>query len=333
MKKSTKKLLLALELLLILLLAIGAILYQRYSQEQDTASLSTEDQKRRYMPSVSYQGDLYPLKRNLSSLLLIGTDNTLDDGKQAVSERYHYNNNLADFLVILVFDNSAKTVTPFQICRDTMCEVSRVDTAGMPIDSAVMQITRAHAYGKGKADSAELTRAAVENLLFGIPIDNYLRFTMDAVPLLNDLVGGVTVRLESDVPALGPEYVKGNVITLKGQDALRFVRYRNTELMDSNLTRMANHRLYLEGFTAAARKTAAKDPELAVKTFQTLDPFLCTDLSVERVQDIVDRLVNYEILPVVTPAGEYDHKEGETYPGFYVDEASLWSCVKSTFCA
>ena len=155
---------------------------------------------------------------------------------------------------------------------------------------------------------------------------------MDAVPLINDLVGGVTVTLENDIPALGKAYVKGAQINLKGKDALRFVRYRDTSLMDSNLSRMSNQRLYMNGFTSAAREAAGKDPDLAVKAFKLVTPFIHTDLTVDHVQRIVDDLLAYELLPFVTPDGEYDFKEGERFPGFYVDETSLWSCVQSTFC-
>ncbi len=41
--------------------------------------------------------------------------------------------------------------------------------------------------------------------------------TMDVVPILNDSVGGVTVRLTEDLPALGEEFVKDAEITLHGQ--------------------------------------------------------------------------------------------------------------------
>lgn len=332
MRKNKKRLLLTLELLIVLSLLGGVFLFQRQIKERDTASLSAAEQSRRFMPSISWQGQSYPLRRNMNALLLIGTDTSEEQAKQAVSDRYFFNRSLADFLVVLVFDNVNKTVTPFQICRDTMCEVSRVNISGQPIDSAVMQITLAHSYGKGGTDSAVNTRNTVENLLFQIPIDHYLRFTMDAVPLLNDLVGGVTVTLPNDIPSLGAEFVAGNVVLLKGQTALRFVRYRDKEQLDSNLQRMANHRAYIEGFTTAARTAAEKDGDLAVKIFRQLEPFLCTDLSVENVQSIVDRLVEYEILPVVTPDGYYAYMEGELYPGFYVDEESLFSCVRTVFC-
>ena len=332
MKKKTNRILLVLLILLVCVMGIGLWLAQQHARREDMSKTSEEDLARRYRPSVMYQNQSYPLKRNLSSVLLIGTDNYVDDPDQIIDDNYYHNFNYADFLVILVFDHSAKTVTPFQINRDTMCEVTRVNIENQPLVSRIMQITLSHSYGSGKEDSCINTRNCVEKLLFEVPIDNFFAFTMDAVPLINDLIGGVTVTLESDIPSLGSKYVSGATVTLMGKNALSFVRYRDRSRIDGNLTRMTNQRLYIDGFTAAAREAAAKDSELAVKAVKLADRFLCTDLTVDRVQRMVDDLLTYELLPFITPDGEYDHKEGERFVGFYVDEDSLWSCVHATFC-
>lgn len=323
MKKNRKLLLLALELLGAAAILLGVFYFQRRAEDQDASLVTTDDIARRYRPTLSYHGQSYPLKRNTSSLLLIGTDNFVGDGKQY--EGLPYNFNLADFLVVLVFDHSAKTVTPFQICRDTMCEVP-VTSGG----TRRMQITLAHTYGSGRADSCENVKKAVEDLLYGVPVDSYLSFTMDTVPYVNDLVGGVTITLEDDLPALGPEYVKGASITLRGTSALRFVRYRDTDLLDDNLRRMSHHRLYLTAFTDAARATAAKDSEFVTRVFKAVEKFICTNLSMEQVSDMLNNLNEYEILPAVVPDGEY--VMGKEFAEYIVDEMSLWDCVRMVFC-
>ena len=330
MKKSTKRLLLILDAVLVLALIAGVWLYQRRSAEKERQAIGEEDLSRRYARSVTINGESVPLRRRLSALLLIGTDNFIDDAKQNEIEAF-YNNNLSDFLVVLVFDHAAKTVTPFQINRDTMCDVPWLSVNGLVGGTEFQQITFAHTYGTGKEDSCVNTRNAVSSLLYGVPIDNFFSFTMDAGPLMNDAVGGVTVTLDEDIPALGPEYVRGASVTLRGQDALRFVRWRDTEKLDSNQPRMARHRLYLQAFTDAARKAMSADEDLATKLFKAAEPFLCTDLTVEQIADISAALRDYTVLPVVTPNGQY--VMGEDYAEFYLDEASLAECVKSAFCS
>jgi anionic cell wall polymer biosynthesis LytR-Cps2A-Psr (LCP) family protein len=322
--KMKKLLIIFLEVILILCVVAGVFYFQKRAAEQDRQLVSAEDAEKRYRPSISYQGQDYPLKRNMSSVLLIGTDKIEGDGKP-VDDDLTYNFNLADFIVVLVFDHSNKTVTPFQVCRDSMCDVDTLRGLRR------MQITLAHTMGNGKEESCITVKKALERLIYGVPIDNYVSFTMDAVPLLNDMVGGVTVTLEDDIPQLGIKYRKGESVTLRGKQALKFIRYRDTSLLDDNLRRMGHHRLYLYAFTEAARSALSQDQDLAVKAFKRVDPFLCTDLSVDDVSKIVDNLCNYEILPVVTPTGVYT--EGERFAEYILDETALWDCVHSVFCS
>ena len=323
-KKKGKTLIIILILLVLAIVFAAYYAVQKSAREQDASLVSPEDAARRYRPSISYQGENYPLKRNMSSLLLIGTDNFADDGKQ--HEGLPYNFNLADFLTVLVFDHRAKTITPLQICRDTMCE------APLPSgETKRMQITLSHTYGSGGADSCGYTRQAVEWLLYEAPIDKYLAFTMDTVPLVNDMLGGITVTLEEDLPDLGPAYVKGATVTLKGMEALRFVRYRDTSLLDDNLRRMAHHRQYLTAVVDAAQKASAGDDELPLRIFRAVEKFINTDLSAEELSALFNDLNEYTVLPAVTADGTY--AEGEDFAEYLVDEASLWDCVHAAFCA
>ena len=114
-KKKSNTLLLILVVLLVSALGCGIFLMQQRARREDMRKLSQEDLAKRYRPSITYGGASYPLKRNMSSLLLIGTDNYIDDDKQVYDDEYYHNFNLADFLVILVFDHDRKTVTPFQV--------------------------------------------------------------------------------------------------------------------------------------------------------------------------------------------------------------------------
>ena len=331
MGKRRKSLLLVLNLILAVALVGGIVLFERFSNKKEEASLSQEYLSRRYRETVAIDGQDFPLKRQMSSVLLIGTDNFVDDDKQNdLGFDIDFNYNLCDFLIVLVFDHANKTITPVQICRDSMCDVPWISVNGITDGTVYQQIAFAHTYGSGKEDSCVNTRSAVSNLLCGVPIGNYFAFTMDAVPVLNDLVGGVTVKLTDDIPALGPQYVRGAEVTLKGKDALRFVRYRDTELLDSNLTRMAHHRLYLDAFTAASRAALEENEDLVTQAFKTLEPFLCTDLSIENISDIARWVEEYEMLPAVTPDGEY--VMGEEFAEFLVDEDSLRECVRKVFC-
>lgn len=71
------------------------------------------------------------------------------------------------------------------------------------------QICLGYAFGDGRQTSCEVTVEAVENLLGGQAIDQYLAMGLDGISTLNDLAGGVTVTLEDDFSAIDPAMTKG----------------------------------------------------------------------------------------------------------------------------
>ena len=325
-------------LVLVLLLGAGLGIFvwqtQRAADSEVVEGAGTSLHADHSAEYIDYNGQQVPVKRRMSSVLLIGTDNYAETADDVVASG-NYNYQFADFVGILVFDHDKKTVTPFQINRDTVCKVPWLNSKGKMEGYSMMQITYAHTFGQGKEDSCENTVQAVKWLLYNAPVDRYMAFTMDAVPVMNDMVGGVTVTLEDTIPSLGEEFVKGAAVTLKGSKALQFVRHRGTGV-ESNVVRMAHQRLYLAAFTEAARASAAKNQDLAVDAFKALNPFLCTNLTVNNMSEMVEDLCNYEILPVVTSEGTYTKNDrfdsGIEHAEFTVDEASLWDCVFKAFC-
>ena len=315
----------------IALLAVLAVSVFFAQQEKVAVVDEQDDVGSYYARFIEHDGQVYPVKRGLQSILLIGKDAMEGRRPQSDVETF-YNDDLADFLLILAFDHENKTVTPLQINRDTMCDVPWLSVNGLVGGYSQLQVTMAHIFGSGKLDSSKNTVNAVMGLLYNAPIDYFFTFSMDTVPIMNDLVGGVTVTLEDDVPTLGPEYVKGKTITLNGQNALNFVRARDSSLLDSNLPRMGHQRLYMNAFINQARERIANDPEFVVRAYDKVERFLITDLTVETVSELVNDFYEYRVQPIMTYEGQYTWSKVETSQ-FFADEDSLWNCVQSTFCA
>ena len=332
-KKKTEKSLKTVLALLLLLVAAALVFFalraQRQADEEEVENagkvLTAET-----APAVLTNGaKTARLRHGVDTLLLIGTDRI--DGKEGTSpeDGYSFNYDLADFLVLLVFDNNARTVQPLQLNRDTMAEVPWIALNGGLGGYETEQITYAHTYGSGGQDSCENTALAVSRFLFDAPVDGYIALTMDSVPIINDLVGSVTIECRDTIPALGEEYVPGAVITLKGKNALRYLRYRDTDLTDSNLARMERHRTYLEAFIPQAKKAVAKDESFVMKALDKLGDYLVSGLTGNEIAECVSRLDDYEILPVLTYAGTYELGE---YAEYYADPDSVWDCVTRALC-
>ena len=187
---------------LILSLIIGVLLFQRLVDAKDKSTAAQAALDRKHASGIIYNGDRYPLKYGLMSVLFIGTDRYPED-ERTDSEKGLNNGDFADFLVLLVFDHNRKTLTPIHICADTLCE--------LPGNSAEnnnnQKIALAYSYGKSKKDGCKNICEAAEALLYGAPVDHYAAIDMEAIPLVNDLLGGITIILQDDFPALGSEFL------------------------------------------------------------------------------------------------------------------------------
>ena len=152
---------------------------------------------------------------------------------------------------------------------------------------------------------------------------------MDAIPVINDMVGGVTVTMEEDLTPLNPEYVKGKTVTLHGQDALDFIRARMSVSDGTNVSRMSRQKQYIYGFAKAEREAYSNNPELFTQAIDKLNKYLLTDMTAQKMNEIAEKLSAYELKPMVEIEGEF--KEGE-FMEFYPDYDSMWDAVKLCFC-
>lgn len=342
MKSGKHRFLLILDVVLVVALGLGIFLFQKRIDRQEESAAEAENHGQRINRSISYQGKDYQIKDNLDSVLLIGTDSRQGFGESQLQGKT--NPKLADVLVLLVIDHDQKTITPIQLCRETVCQVPWLTESGQTGGTEERQIALAFSSGSGGKDSCRNTRNAVQELLFQAPVDHFLAFDLEAIPLLNDIAGGVTVTLAEDIPDLGPAYKSGESVTLSGDEALRFTRYSGKDQPASSMERFARHRLYIDAllgklaesngalmlFSKSAREAIANDPNLSDEGLKGAAKYISTDLSMTQIKDLFDKINKYEIMPTIFPEGDFAADDAGVT--FRAEEASLWACVEETFC-
>ena len=191
---------------LLAVLAVVLVLYgggrwleKRAEKPETRTQLPQADQE-----TVEVDGVTYRKKSRLTTILVMGVDHDTQDS-------YEYRKaGQADFLRLVVLDDADKTVQQLQIDRDTMTSVTVLGLLGDRYEPVTEQICLGYAFGDGRKTSCEVTVEAVENLLGGQEIDQYLAMGLDGISTLNDLAGGVTVTLEDDFSAIDPAMTKGN---------------------------------------------------------------------------------------------------------------------------
>ena len=232
-------------------------------------------------------------------------------------------------LLLLVLDDEQKTCNIIQINRDTMVKVGVLGVAGQRINTVTEQIALAHTYGNGREQSCLNTAEAVSGLLGGIKVDHYMSVTMDAVPVLNDLVGGIEVTVLDDFGDYDPTLIKGETVTLKGEQALHYVRGRIGVGDNSNLSRMARQREYMNAFFSKARKRLDGDDSFSADVMTSLAGYMISDCTISKLQELSKKAGEYELGEIYAMEGEA--VVGEEFMEFYPDEAALNSLIAKLF--
>lgn len=162
-----------------------------------------------------------------------------------------------------------------------------------------------------------------------VKIDHYLSLTMDAVPLLNDSVGGVEITVLDDFTGIDDTLVKGETVVLNGEQALRYVRARQGLEDSTNDARMARQRQYVRALYEKMLSSQRSDEDFMVQTVTSLSDYLVYDSSDQKMKELAEKFDEYEFLGIREIEGET--KLGEEFMEFYPDEDSLKAIVVELF--
>ena len=253
-----------------------------------------------------YNGVEYVKNEDVESFLILG----LDKFEDAINNDSYNNDQRADFLMLLVFDNSKKKFTAVHLNRDTMVNMNVLGVAGQKIGTVNKQLALAHTYGNGRDVSCRNTADAVSELLNGVKVNHYLSITMDAVPILNDLLGGVEVTVLDDFSGIDDTLIKGETVTLHGDHALTYVRERYGLEDSSNSTRMVRQRQYMTAVYDKAMLKIENDDNFVIEASSKLADYIVSDRSVNQLQEIAKKLSQYKFTEIETLEGESVVKDG-----------------------
>ena len=281
--------------------------------------------------SIKLHKKTWKFAHPVQTYLFIGTDKS--GNEDAEGEEYH--GSMADALMLVVVDKEEKTYGILQLNRDTITEVPMLLQDGSANASAQMQLCTAHWYGKDKAASCDNTVETVSKMLGGLPIDGYYALKMDAMPLLNHEVGGVTVTLEDDMTKLDPAMKKGATLTLTDRQAELLMQSRYAMDDDRNSQRMRAQQILLNAFMKKIKKQNAGDVNATVKLYDRLRPYATTDIKMNDLTALLKDMQGYTDKGIITidgtsKIGEKLH-DGKKHWEFYMDEDSLETSMKQLY--
>lgn len=270
---------------------------------------------------VEYDGVEYRRRTDVKTILFLGVDNayTSEFGAGLVG-----NNGRSDVIMLFVVDTKTKTTELLTVSRDTITEVDVYDGLGELQYSAPMQITLQYSFGNSAKRSCFLTQRTVSELLYDTRIDGYFSLTMDGIPVIVEELGGVTLTLPEDYSYIDPAYTKGATVTLDGDAAERFIRYRDITVMGSNETR--SQRLTFLATEVFRQIKNVPDLEEAVNRLMSVaGDYIETDLDGETLK----LLAGSTVTETCKVPGEV--VEGELHNEYHVDEQGLRELVIRLF--
>ena len=266
-KASAKRTALIIVCVLLALAAVGAVFAAvtlQAGKENMRAPMKEQENL-----TLTYQGHEYMYNEDVVSVLIMGID---DESSYTGSDA-----SCSDANFLITMDTTTNAVNVTTVPRDTMCEVD-VYQNGKYKFTTHTNLGLAYAIDADKDTCAKNVVKSVSTIMEGMPVNYYFAMNVHAVEDLADAVGGVKVTALQTLP--GTNVVKGEKITLKGNDAYRYLQYRNIYEDESALDRQARQEQFIKAFMNKARKMSV---DQLLKVVKTVSDYSITNLGAEEM--------------------------------------------------
>ena len=272
---------------------------------------------------VTYNGKKYRYNSHLSNYLLLG----IDTEGEIAQEKETLSGGQSDAIFLVSYDRKEETAQILAIPRDTMTTIYIYNIDGTFVTPQTDHLTLQYAYGDGREMSCKITRDAVSNLLYGVPIIGYTAINLDSIPLLVDAVGGVTLTVPDDsMEEVNPEYKKGTEITLTSETAERYIRYRDTHSHHQALVRTERQKSFINAFADRVLELQAQDPHNVTDIYETIKPHMVTNMSNDIFLDLAGAKRVGEIRTIPGEGVATD-----LFDEYHVDDKALYELILDVF--
>lgn len=305
----------------ILLCGVGyTILNGKNKDETRDVPASSTDDAEKSSDTIVVDGREYRLNTNIQTVLFMGIDK---NAKSDMGDRAGENGQ-SDSLNLLIVDRETKKAQILQISRDSMVDIDIYSASGEKMISEPGQIALQYAYGDGEEESCRLTAGKVSELLYGVNVDSYLSLTMEGMVKAADAIGGVTMTVPEDYTWIDPAFSKGATLTMDGEMVEKYVRSRDTEVLDSNVQRMERQSQFMGALIEKLQNV--KETSNYLSLYQQMEPYMVTNMTADEMKSLSEYDIDTNTLEV---PGEVILKDGHAQ--FIVDNEALRKIILKTF--
>ena len=275
--------------------------------------------------TVVYDGVTYRFNKNVVCVNFIGVDHDIEN-KSVQS--------MGDSINIVACDTETGKLTVIGVSRDTMTDVNLYSDEGNYIDTERMQLAYAYSFGNNVVTGGENTSKALSKLFYGLPLNKYFAINMEALVTINDAIGGVTLRSSvSFVSPIDGRFIDvGDMVTLHGREVQFYVADRETEVLDSNNSRMERQQEYIRAFLSQAIPAAKNDLAMITNLYDIIKVNSDTNLALPEITYLastaVTKLGSLDDIEFLRLKGEI--KEGE-HAELYTDDKDVLEKMLKVF--
>lgn len=315
-----------------IVLAVGFLVFYESGKSQlkeqaATASFSNLGAERTLTKPpevIDYNGHQYHYNSDLYVILCMGID-TENDMVEEGTPTGNSGQSDANFLVVL--DERQKRISIIAIPRDTMTGIDIYDVVGGYVDTIEEHLALQYAYGNGGSESCAMMERAVSRLMYGMPINAYVSFSLNAIEILNGMVGGVPVTLEENFE----EYKAGETVTLNNEQAYRYVRLRDCEEDYSADARLKRQKQYLTAYVEKAIACTKEDVRQPFRIYHSVSDYMITDVTSKELFSMVVLGLNCEFSESYFYRVPGEQQLGDGYEEFHVDQEALYELILEVF--
>lgn len=322
MKRRKRLKILAIVLIVICAIAAAVVGYANYSIAQGRAKFekSTKKAVKTQGKTITYNGKKYALNEHMATIAFIGFDNSAkEDGTKKGQ---------SDTVMVIALNTDTGEARGIVIPRDSMVAVDTYANGNFS-GQTTEQLCLQFAYGTDRDNSSQLTATAASRVLYNMPIDYYYTLNIEGVGPINDAIGGVTVTPTQSVP--DTSIVEGQETTLFGQNAQKYVQWRDTSQLNSSLDRTQRQVSYLKAFASKVLDNAKGNPATLVSLYQAMGDYTWTNLGIDEFSYLATTMLQKGLtsFDLVTLQGEM--KQGDQFAEFYLNQDDVYKTVVETF--
>ncbi len=277
---------------------------------------------------IRYDGSVYDYNEDITTFLIMGIDKN-DEVVKEVQEGT--DGGQADALFLLVLNPRSETIKIIGINRNSMTDIDVYDEYGRYQTTVIGQICTQHGFGNGMEESCEYQVKAVSNMFYQLPIHGYAAINMSAIPIINDMVGGVDVTVLEDLSKSDKKLVEGETVHLEGKEAFIYVKERDIKLFGSSDRRLERQRQYLNGFIKTARERALANNNAAIEIFTAINDMMVTNITADEISYLAPYMTRFSFDSTDFKMVNGENKKVGEYEAFYVDEKDLYRTIIDVF--